>query len=117
MLSLIQEYGDLEHVPVHIGRTKPRQRLGVGRPSRSSSVTLMQMSAQTGQAARKERPPARGRPRGKRILLVDDQQNVREAIRLVLRLDNHAVIEADGGAAALDLFRQDHFDLSHPAAV
>jgi CheY-like chemotaxis protein len=71
----------------------------------------MQMSSQTGQAVQKERPPARGRPRGKRILLVDDQQNVREAIRFLLRQDDHSVIEAADGPAALDLFRQHHFDL------
>ena len=111
MLSLIREYGDPEPLPAHIGRTKPRQRLGVVPPSRSSPVKMMQMSSLTGQANQQERPPVRGQPRGKRILLVDDQQNVREAIRLVLRLDDHAVIEADSGPAALDLFSQDHFDL------
>ena len=53
----------------------------------------------------------RGRCVGKRILLVDDQQSVREAISLLLSLDDHAVIEAADGAAALDLFMRDEFDL------
>jgi CheY-like chemotaxis protein len=57
--------------------------------------------------------PGRKRARSvrKRILLVDDQQSVREAIGLLLSLDDHTVIEAADGAAALDLFARDHFDL------
>ena len=47
----------------------------------------------------------------KRILLVDDQQSVREAIALLLSLDNHTVVEAANGAEALALFKPDHFDL------
>ena len=50
-------------------------------------------------------------PRRKRILLVDDQQSVREAIGLLLGLDEHTVIEAGNGAEALDLFLRDQFDL------
>jgi len=53
----------------------------------------------------------RGRCLRKRILLVDDQQSVREAISLLLSLDDHVVIEAADGAAALDLFMRDEFDL------
>lgn len=47
----------------------------------------------------------------KRILLVDDQQPVREAIHLLLGLDEHKVVEASSGAEALELFRRDCFDL------
>jgi CheY-like chemotaxis protein len=53
----------------------------------------------------------RGKSLRKRILLVDDQRSVREAISLLLRLDEHTVIEAADGAAALDLFMRDQFDL------
>ena len=48
---------------------------------------------------------------GKRILLVDDQRPVRDAISLLLGLDQHTVIEAANGAEALALFKPDHFDL------
>lgn len=47
----------------------------------------------------------------KRILLVDDQQSVREAINLLLSLDGHRVSEAGNGAMAWDLFIHGHFDL------
>jgi len=46
-----------------------------------------------------------------RILLADDQQSVREAIGLLLSLDEHEVVEAANGAEALDLFMRDRFDL------
>lgn len=71
----------------------------------------MQISSLKDKAVELKRPADRGRPRGKRILVVDDQQNVREAIRLLLGLDDHAVTEAESGPAALELFRHDHFDL------
>lgn len=48
---------------------------------------------------------------GKRILLVDDQRPVRDAISLLLGLDQHTVIGAANGAEALALFKPDHFDL------
>ncbi|HWW01796.1 MAG TPA: response regulator [Candidatus Acidoferrum sp.] len=48
---------------------------------------------------------------GKRILLADDQQGVREAIRFLLLVDQHTVTEARNGKEALDLFAPGRFDL------
>ncbi|HVV72467.1 MAG TPA: response regulator, partial [Verrucomicrobiae bacterium] len=48
---------------------------------------------------------------GKRILLADDQQGVRAAIKFLLQLDEHQVTEAVNGREALELFRQAPFDL------
>jgi CheY-like chemotaxis protein len=47
----------------------------------------------------------------KRILLADDQQEVRDTIKLLLRLDEHTVAEATNGREALEMFTQDRFDL------
>ena len=47
----------------------------------------------------------------KRILLVDDEQSVRQTIKLLLHLDQHTVTEARDGKEALDLFGQETFDL------
>jgi CheY-like chemotaxis protein len=47
----------------------------------------------------------------KRILLVDDEQSVRQTIKLLLHLDQHTVTEAKDGREALDLFAQEAFDL------
>ncbi len=47
----------------------------------------------------------------KRLLLVDDDPMVRDAIASLLRASGHAVTEADGGAAGIALLGQDAIDL------
>jgi CheY-like chemotaxis protein len=47
----------------------------------------------------------------KRILLADDQQGVREAVRFLLLADEHVVTEARNGQEALELFAPGRFDL------
>jgi CheY-like chemotaxis protein len=49
--------------------------------------------------------------RGKRILLVDDEESLRACLRLMLELEGHQVTEASNGAEALNLFANNHFDL------
>ena len=48
---------------------------------------------------------------GKRILLADDQQEVREMTKMLLGMDEHIVTEAGNGREALELFAPDRFDL------
>ena len=52
-----------------------------------------------------------GKVSGKRILLADDQQEVRELLALMLGMDEHIVTEARNGREALDLFAPERFDL------
>ncbi len=47
----------------------------------------------------------------KQILLVDDQREVRETVKLLLSLDGHKVVEATNGQQALELFQKGTFDL------
>ena len=47
----------------------------------------------------------------KRILLADDQPEVREMTKLMLGMDGHIVTEAVNGQEALELFAQERFDL------
>ena len=47
----------------------------------------------------------------KRILVADDEPAVREAIRLLLRVDEHLVTAVANGREALELFARDRFDL------
>ena len=47
----------------------------------------------------------------KRILLADDQEEVRETVKLLLSIDGHQVTEARNGMEALELFAKGQFDL------
>jgi CheY-like chemotaxis protein len=47
----------------------------------------------------------------KHILVIDDEPGVREACRLMLDIDGHAVTEARNGIEGLALFARDQFDL------
>ena len=47
----------------------------------------------------------------KRILIVDDEPNVRLSYRMTLETEGLAVSEADRGARALELFEDNYFDL------
>ena len=46
-----------------------------------------------------------------RILIVDDEPDLRGMVRLVLELDGHNVVEAHHGAAALERLRQEQVEL------
>lgn len=48
---------------------------------------------------------------GKRILIIDDDDSAREAIKLLLSIDRHCVTEARDGAEALALVAEQAFDL------
>jgi len=47
----------------------------------------------------------------RRILIVDDNQAVRQAVKLLLRVDEHVVSEAHDAAEALEMLNRDRFDL------
>jgi CheY-like chemotaxis protein len=49
--------------------------------------------------------------RGKRILVVEDEEPLRACLRMLLEMEGHQVTEAGNGAEALDLFSMSHFDL------
>jgi CheY-like chemotaxis protein len=49
---------------------------------------------------------------GKRILLVEDEPGARESIKLLLTIDRHDVVEATGGAEAIELAKSHPFDLA-----
>jgi CheY-like chemotaxis protein len=49
--------------------------------------------------------------KGKRILLTDDQIEVRETLKVLLEVDEHIVTEAANGLEALKVFSPGTFDL------
>lgn len=46
-----------------------------------------------------------------RILLVEDEENIRDVVKLNLELDDYEVVAADNGKDALKYAREQHFDL------
>jgi CheY-like chemotaxis protein len=48
---------------------------------------------------------------GQRVLLVDDDQGVRELVSHVLRIEGYSISEASNGAEALALFSKSSFDV------
>lgn len=46
-----------------------------------------------------------------RILVLDDEEHMREAVRLALERDGHEICEAADGATALSLFRDHTMDV------
>jgi CheY-like chemotaxis protein len=48
---------------------------------------------------------------GKQILLVEDDPGARASIKLLLAIDRHKVVEAPGGAEAIELLMSQAFDL------
>jgi len=47
-----------------------------------------------------------------RVLVIDDQADVRAMISIVLRIHHFEIVEAESAAAALRLFEQSRFDLA-----
>ena len=46
-----------------------------------------------------------------RILLVEDEENIRNVVKLNLEMEDYEVIETDNGKEAIRLFQEQHFDL------
>ncbi|MCB0704505.1 MAG: response regulator transcription factor [Saprospiraceae bacterium] len=46
-----------------------------------------------------------------RILLADDEENIREVVRMNLEMENYEVIAAANGRMAIKYFNEQHFDL------
>jgi signal transduction histidine kinase/CheY-like chemotaxis protein len=73
-------------------------------PGRGTTVRLT-FPVAVATAAPPKRQPAAKRPPRLRILLVDDDLLVLEALRAVLEADGHVVTQADGGQKGIDTFR------------
>ncbi len=46
-----------------------------------------------------------------RILLVEDEENISEVVKLNLEMDDYEVVHTDNGREAIKLFHEQHFDL------
>ena len=87
-----------------------QERLGDSQPALSPTA-LMHAAILNHHETTRESGVKWDWPLRKRILLVEDQPTVRQAIHLLLSLDHHAVTEATDGVEALELFKRDCFDV------
>ena len=46
-----------------------------------------------------------------RILLVEDEENIRDVVKLNLELEGYEVVSTDNGREAIKFFHEQHFDL------
>ncbi len=46
-----------------------------------------------------------------RILLAEDEENIRDIVKLNLELENYEIVETDNGKEAVSLFHEQYFDL------
>jgi len=46
-----------------------------------------------------------------RVLLVEDEENIREVVKLNLEMENYEVVTAEDGRKALKHFKEQHFDV------
>ncbi len=79
--------------------------------SLSADFEPLQASGAEAQWVRREVAAEQAVVRGKRILLVEDEEPLRASLRMMLELDGHQVTEASNGAEALKLFTIGDFDL------
>src|SRR5262249_25461820 len=82
------------HLPGHCGGP---QRAGLGRLGRDRAGQHLQDCAAVGRAVSRERP---------RILLVDDEPRLLDAVRMNLEVEGFEVFEAHDGAEALERIRK-----------
>jgi len=59
----------------------------------------------------KETEPVAAEPRAARILVVDDEQSLRELLAIVLRREGYEVLLADNGRAAVELIEREPVDV------
>ena len=85
--------------------------MNANRHSVSARIEPLQASGAEGRWVKRELSARQAVVRGKRILLVEDEEPLRAALRLMLELDGHQVTEAGNGAEALNLFTLGEFDL------
>ncbi|MEX2227661.1 MAG: ATP-binding protein [Dehalococcoidia bacterium] len=107
-LGLTISYGIIED---HGGRIWAESEIGRGT---TFFIELPMLSGGSAPAPAPEAPAVRvSAPgdTGRRVLVVDDEESIKELLTNVLEMDNHRVVLASNGREALELVRREAFDL------
>jgi PAS domain S-box-containing protein len=103
-LGLFVSYGIVERHGGHIS--------AVSQPGRGTTFTIDLPHAEASRPEPPPPPPARREPaRALSVLVVDDEEHVRETLAEMVEALGHNVKRADGGRAALDALDEGEFDL------
>jgi CheY-like chemotaxis protein len=106
-LGLTISYGIIED---HGGRIWAESAAGRG----TTFFLELPMVSGAGSATAPVEAPATSTARGqtgRRVLVVDDEESIKELLTNVLQMDQHEVVLASNGREALDLVRREAFDL------
>jgi PAS domain S-box-containing protein len=88
-------------------------------PNKGTTFTIFLPNVQSVARASEPDTPQRNNPSGKvielrrkgNVLIVDDEEFIRDIVKECLTSTGHNVITAESGEEALDLLRQNHFDI------
>jgi two-component system, sensor histidine kinase len=102
-LSIVQRIAKLLNTRVDIAST----------PGKGSvfAVELPTASVPAGSTAKETRAHASGAGSGARVLLVEDEPGVRNAMRMLFKVEGYQVTAAAGAGEAIERLREDGFDL------
>jgi signal transduction histidine kinase len=80
------------------------------KPGQGSTFTLIiPLECSTKKECKKEKKVSQQKPAN--ILVIEDEQAVREVIVEILELENHKVTQADGGNQGIEFFKKGKFDI------
>ncbi|HEX7315113.1 MAG TPA: ATP-binding protein [Pyrinomonadaceae bacterium] len=105
-LGLFVSYGIVERHGGHIS--------AASQPGRGTTFTIDLPHAETarpGQSCQSAPAQAEGNARALSVLVVDDEEHVRETLAEMVEVFGHSVIRADGGRAALAALSENEFDI------
>lgn len=101
-LGLSVAYGIISR---HKGEIQIQSQEGKG------TVTTIRLPKASEYEAGQPAQPAQRLERKLRILVVDDDENIRSILNDILALEGHLVVEADSGNSAVETFEPEKFDL------
>ena len=91
--------------------SRHKGEIGVQSQEGKGTVTTVRLPKASDSGSSQPAQPAQRLERKLKILVVDDDENIRSILNDILALDGHQVVEADSGNSAVEAFAPEKFDL------